>query len=501
MLSKIFSAQKIFLLSLTFFLVATFFPRSTFAFSTKGGFGTYYLQFEQAVYQTGEMNLQSFVFETIKATGASVVSLITGCLSCSSGQTDFGASGSVIALMGAIYSTPPASGVVYLADLGSNLGLIKPAYAQQGIGYQKMRVYQDAWKAFRNVAYTFYILIFIVIGLAIMFRLKISPQAVITIQSAIPKLIISLILVTFSYAIVGFLIDLMYVLTNLILFTFKNNLPLGIFDWFKNFAPNDPITQDWELLGGMLMVGLPAILIPVVLLFAVGAAGGAIFGALTGGVAVIPIVVGGLIMTTIIAIVFFIALLRILWMLLKAYITVVLNLIFAPFLLLIGAIPGSTLVGDWFRSLIANLAIFPVVFTMSFLAGYLALYGLGETLANLFGQFFRGEPVFNNLMSAFANPATGDQAALLVTTLVSSGILLMTPKAGELIQSFIQKKPFAYGTAIGEAFGPPSFAARSGAQYRLGQLEEQARAKLPLTTSDRIQDAVLKTLKSVGKLR
>ena len=62
-----------------------------------------------------------------------------------------------------------------------------------------------------------------------MFRAKINPQTVVTIQSAIPKAVVALILVTFSYAIAGLMIDLMYLLIGLIFgvipANFKATLP------------------------------------------------------------------------------------------------------------------------------------------------------------------------------------------------------------------------------------------------------------------------------------
>jgi len=55
----------------------------------------------------------------------------------------------------------------------------------------------------------------------IMFRIKINPQTAITIQLALPKLIITLLLITFSYAIAGFMIDIFYliwgIITNLLI--------------------------------------------------------------------------------------------------------------------------------------------------------------------------------------------------------------------------------------------------------------------------------------------
>ncbi|PIV01585.1 hypothetical protein COS54_00805, partial [Candidatus Shapirobacteria bacterium CG03_land_8_20_14_0_80_39_12] len=109
---------------------------------------------------------------------------------------------------------PPVSSVEYFADLGSKLGIAKPAYAQ-GVGFSGLSNLLPLWKAFRDVSYFFFVIIFIVIGLAIMFRVKLDPKTVITVQNALPKMVIALILITFSYAIAGLMIDLIYVLINI----------------------------------------------------------------------------------------------------------------------------------------------------------------------------------------------------------------------------------------------------------------------------------------------
>jgi len=122
-----------------------------------------------------------------------------------------GAIGGITNLIAAMYANPPASSVEYFADLGRNLGIVKPAYAQ-GVGFEGLRPILPLWKAFRNIAYLFFTIIFVVIGFAIMFRVKLDPQTVISIQNAIPRIVVALILVTFSYAIAGLLIDLIYVI-------------------------------------------------------------------------------------------------------------------------------------------------------------------------------------------------------------------------------------------------------------------------------------------------
>jgi hypothetical protein len=43
---------------------------------------------------------------------------------------------------------------------------------------------------------------------------------------------------------------------------------------------------------------------------------------------------------------------------------------------------------------------------------------------------------------------------MFIVFLVSLVILLLAPKAADIIQSFLSGRPFEYGTAIGQAFGP-----------------------------------------------
>src|SRR4030043_143429 len=217
MLTKLFTKKKIALTLLFFFLFSFILSGPIQAFSTPET--TYQFQFESAV-NSEEMNLQSFVYETIKAIFGSMIHVIAGPLFSSGGQTETGMIETTISLITLFYSNPPASGVQYLADLGRKLQIVRPTYAQgEGEGWGRMVPFLEIWKAFRNITYVFFVLILVFMGFAIMFRVKINPQTVITIQSALPRVIIALILITFSYAIVGLLIDFMFVLANLVFYT------------------------------------------------------------------------------------------------------------------------------------------------------------------------------------------------------------------------------------------------------------------------------------------
>lgn len=116
--------------------------------------------------------------------------------------------------------TPPLHTSDYLKYLSANFGLAKKSYAASNsndLGYNSISPLSSVWVASRNVAYLFFVLIFLIIGIGIMLRVHIDPRTVMTIQNQIPKIIIAIVLVTFSFAIAGLLIDLMYVISYLLL--------------------------------------------------------------------------------------------------------------------------------------------------------------------------------------------------------------------------------------------------------------------------------------------
>ena len=95
------------------------------------------------------------------------------------------AAGSAIAF---IATNPPVQTGAYIADVLQNTGLAQPAYAQ-GIGFSALTPVLRIWKAFRNIAYFFIIIFFIIAGFMIMFRKQIDHSTVVTLQMALPKIV------------------------------------------------------------------------------------------------------------------------------------------------------------------------------------------------------------------------------------------------------------------------------------------------------------------------
>ena len=483
-LKKLFTQRKIALFLVFSFLFLVIFPKPLLAYSSGESFGSTFFSFENAVFRTNEMNLQSFVWETIKATTISLVEIITVCVTCPRDQGNTsGLIPIITGMIASIYANPPASGVEYLAYMGQKADLIPEAYAQGGVGFKEMSPYLPIWAAFRNIAYFLFVIIFVVIGFAIMFRIKISPQAVVTIESALPKLIIALLLITFSYTIVGFLVDIMMVMSNLVIFTFKYNVA-GIPPFLLDRLTSTSITDTRQLLQTILAVGIPPILMAFIIFMLLGGIG-AVLGAATLGIGSFVAIGLGL-AALIFAVVFLIALIRLLWALIKAYVMVVLGLIFSPFIILVGALPGSNVLSTWFRSLLANLAVLPTILIMTFLSGYLTVTAFWRipNMGPLVEGYITGtgDPLtqIQGMQNIIAQPDTASQlSTIFVLFLVSLAILLLTPKAAEIIQSFLSGKPFAYGAAIMEPLQTAWQSPIGGVvKKRLGETAEQRGPKV-----------------------
>src|SRR3989338_8929354 len=127
-------------------------------------------------------------------------------------------------LVASLYGNPPASGVQYFAQEFQKFNPVQPVYAQ-GEGYKALSPVINLWRVFRNASYVGFVIVFVIIGFMIMFRAHISPQAVATVQDSIPRIVVALILVTFSYAIAGLMIDIMFLFLNIVITALQNVSP------------------------------------------------------------------------------------------------------------------------------------------------------------------------------------------------------------------------------------------------------------------------------------
>lgn len=348
--------------------------------------------------------------------------------------------------------TPPASGVEYIAHIKNNF-LGKPAYAQTG--FEGLNGILKLWKGFRNMTYILISIIFIIIGLMIMLRVKVSPQTVITIQSSIPKIITTLILITFSYAIAGFCIDIINLFQFLSISTLFNSLEIGFDDNLFHLNLADfSITNLLNLIRSLFgdnafnfnalskanfgeIYLLIRRLVPTWLLIILST----VIGAIIGGISGHPIIggtIGGAAFLLITSIIIFVHIIKFTIGLAKCYVTALIKIIIGPFEILLGALPNSKVgFSSWIISIIANLAVFPI--SILFLI-----------MANIISDSIGGAELW-------APTLIIGPTKWFLPMIVGITSIFMLSKLPELIpQAIFQIKPSPYENAIGESLAGPT---------------------------------------------
>lgn len=247
----------------------------------------------------------------------------------------------------------PADTVTYVADvMQHNFGIVPAAYAQdtRGLGFVGLQPVLQIWKAFRNVTYLLFVLIMILVGFFIMFRAKVGGQTAVTIQAALPRVVVTMILITFSYAIAGLLIDLIYFLIFFVAGVFQ----LGGLLVNGQAAANALLSKSIFGVGFQYMLesaGTVASGINVIVTQIISIPGLAQLG---GG---LSSVIGFLIA----AIAILIAMVRTFFSLLKAYVSLILNVVTAPLQIVLNAFPGSNAFMSWLKKIAADALVFPTI--------------------------------------------------------------------------------------------------------------------------------------------
>jgi hypothetical protein len=358
-----------------------------------------------------------------------------------------GAIGVTSKLISTLY-TPPVHSYDFTRYVASNFGIAKPSYAQMGSGLTGLSPLVKIWVVFRNLVYLLFVVILAIIGVAIMLRVRIDPRTVMTVQNQIPKIIIGLILVTLSLAIAGFLIDIMWVTTYLVINTILS-ANAGVPADIAGQLYNNPLSFVNFLFGADNINGNAAGAIqsavyntlnppavqpdvsdtcdtanPLTVLFSCNL--GDVF-ALTIGPLINSVVTGILSFFLGVA-AFFIISIAILWSmiklwfaLLKAYVIVLFTIVLGPIWIVAGLIPGNKTMGfgSWVRQLLGNLMAFPAV---------LAFFMMGKLFVTQLGGVVK-----TDLGSNFIPPFIGGAADTdKIGALIGLGIILASPHIVEM---------------------------------------------------------------------
>ncbi len=293
--------------------------------------------------------------------------------------------GGLFFLIGETIRHQPASFNLYATDLARNSRFgAQPVYAQ-GIGFGALTPILGTWKAFRDVAYYLLTFMFLITGFLILIRHKIGGNMAVTVQNALPRLVLALILITFSYAIAGLIVDLMYLAIYFIINLFEARIFIKDTALVSRGILSDVTPRELALNTHLFTFTIRYILDGQA--WNAASSVGDIVSSAVSGIPILNLVtdapvVGPLfkwIINQIFAITFavalFIAMFRVFFQLIMSYAGFVMNVVLSPLLLLEMTIPGRNPWQNWVKNLLAGLLPFVVTVFMIFMA--LALTGEG----------------------------------------------------------------------------------------------------------------------------
>jgi hypothetical protein len=419
------------------------------------------------------------------------------------GDNNFGKSafGFISKLMVFPFTNPPASGIYWVYSGLQSAGFVPKTYAAEGIGFAAIKPFSNIWIIFRDISYMVLVVILIAIGFMIMFRMKMNPQTVISVENALPRIVIALILITFSFAIAGFLIDLMYIAIGIIVSvlsngnnnfnatTFQNEYMMGSAQdlWLRDLPVRSSIFSIGYTLGNSFLGLVPAqisallrsllgiiallllnvpifnmLVVPLSSFFGLenvsinaivgGGPGTIIKNILLNPVALVvfstvfliafyslfPLVIYLLIIFSI-----FFTFFRILSLLFTSYLNILISIVLSPLLLLLESVPGTSTFKNWIIGLISNLLAFPITIAIFALA-YIIVYNHPDL------EFSARLPY----LSGFDNGS--------FKILVGVGLIFIIPELVKTAREAIGFKPLPISIGPASYFGGVSTAVGGG---------------------------------------
>lgn len=380
-------------------------------------------------------------------------------------------------------TTKPASSLDYMAYVSSNLKdhhIVNEAFAASpGYGFTALSPILPLWRAFRNISYLLFALGFVLYGVMIMFRIKIDAKTAASIQLAIPKLIVTLLIITFSYAIVGFLIDISAVISAMVITVLQAGdilTPDALHRIPNVVAGNSSLGA----IGSFIINAFTAVMVSPFIFFNL-IIGGIVGIAASFATIMLTSLNLGIIVGIIITLAVGISYAKLIFKLFQAYFSIIISLIFSPIILLGNLIPGSNSISTWLMTIIGNLAVFPVASfflvlsyalmcqpILSILPGIIAKLPAGSIATGLITSFqtdflenLLGVRSLSSFNSIWTPPMTvptpdlggwtGNSNGSLVLAAIGFGLLMMASKYCEMVEKALKTPPFPYGAAIGEA--------------------------------------------------
>ena len=309
--------------------------------------------------------------------------------------------------VGVLAEPPPVSLAYYVQHNVQKVpGLQNTAFAATSYPAWGLELVLSLWETSRDLAYGIISVIMLVIGIMIITRKRISPQAVVTVQTALPRVIISILLITFSYPIGATLISLVF---PLMIMVFR--LYLGIF--LDNLTGFENGLMDLDALVTVINI---------------------LISGIAGGQGLLGVALGWFLFMATVGLTLF-AMIKIMLIQLKMLVAIVV----APLQFAVAAVPGNeNLIADWFKKMIAKVVSIPAMFVLIGIAWYLIIAPFTDV--NIFASImFKPSLLGVTVVPAisFIRAANSRVLTLVMLPLMTIAVLMMAVKAPKQVEEFI----------------------------------------------------------------
>lgn len=251
-------------------------------------------------------------------------------------------------------------------------------------GLSPLLVFHDI---LRNVSYTLIVAALLLTGFMIIIQNKSQKQGNVTAATGIANIITILIFITLSYPIAGIIVDVIINVGNSVVATLLDPF-INSSELLKGFYSQGSLVNVMSLMGDIQRSGVSTSLVNLIkaglenLLPSVQQTGAFLQGAETPAGALFTTFIGiylgigsaiaistanSALILAIMSFTIFILIFRIVFTLLGAFISIAMQVMFAPLILISGAFPGQSagkVISNWIKSIVGAALTFPVIFTL-----------------------------------------------------------------------------------------------------------------------------------------
>ncbi|HJZ05386.1 MAG TPA: hypothetical protein VJ327_06005 [Patescibacteria group bacterium] len=278
---------------------------------------------------------------------------------------------SAVGKIGALAYTIPPTGDHFaniIKNTLSNNILNSKANAQepQGSGDDILSIIEPFWRGTRNVAYGLFVVVMVAIGFMIILQRQLPTRTVVTFTYALPRILIGLVLITFSLPLIALIVDIFVFFASALVASIAASTAI------ENIASTVPIEGAADAISTFLTL-FAGNVIGIVVTFATGG--------LVQLIMMTILIIGGIVL-------FVLTMIR----LLSSYVWILVYTIFSPIVILFGSLPGQEgTITDLGKKLIAKALVFPLILFFVILALFFAAYTLNPAATSIisggnFGQ-------------------------------------------------------------------------------------------------------------------